>query len=90
MFNLFEIIGIIGSLFIVFSLLFKTTTFKGTLLLRILNSIGCIFFIVYGSLISAWSTIIANGLCLILNIVYTIIEIRGYLKNETKYNKCIK
>lgn len=53
MFNLFEIIGIIGSLFIVFSLLFKTTTFKGTLLLRILNSIGCIFFIVYGSLISA-------------------------------------
>ena len=76
--NLIEIIGIVASLFIVLSLLFKTTTFKGTLLLRSLNSLGCIFFIVYGGLIEAWSTLIANSACLIINIIYTIIEIRNY------------
>lgn len=53
MFNLVEIVGIVASVFIVFSLVFKTTTFKGTLLLRILNSLGCIFFITYGGLIGA-------------------------------------
>ena len=78
MFNPIEIVGIVASIFIVFSLIFKTTTFKGTLLLRILNSLGCVFFIVYGGLIEAWSTLIANSACLIINIIYTIIEIRNY------------
>ena len=78
MFNPIESVGIVASIFIVFSLAFKTTTFKGTLLLRILNSLGCVFFIVYGGLIEAWSTLIANAACLIINIIYTIIEIRNY------------
>lgn len=84
MFNPIEIVGIVASIFIVFSLVFKTTTFKGTLLLRILNSLGCVFFIVYGGLIEAWSTLMANGLCLILNCIYIVLEVRGYLKNERK------
>lgn len=79
-----ESIGIIASVFIVFSLVFKTTTFKGTLLLRILNSLGCIFFIIYGGLIEAWSTLIANAACLIINIIYTIIEIKNHKKQENK------
>lgn len=84
MFNPIEIIGIAASIFIVLSLVFKTTTFKGTLLLRILNSLGSIFFIIYGALIGAWSTLIANAACLIINIVYTIIEIKNYKKQESK------
>ena len=77
-----EIVGIIASLFIVFSLIFKTTTFKGTLLLRLLNSVGCIFFIVYGAVLPAISTAIANSACLIINIVFIVIETRSYLKNK--------
>ena len=34
---MFEIIGIIASVLIVFSMLFKTTTFKGTVWMRIIN-----------------------------------------------------
>lgn len=84
MFNPIEIVGIVASVFIVFSLVFKTTTFKGTLLLRILNSLGCIFFIIYGGLIGAWSTLIANAACFIINIIYTVIEIKNHKKQENK------
>ena len=80
--NLIEIVGIVASIFIVFSLIFKTTTFKGTLFLRVLNSFGSIFFIIYGALIGAWSTLIANAACLIINIIYTIIEIKNYKKKQ--------
>lgn len=82
--NLIEIVGIVASIFIVFSLVFKTTTFKGTLLLRVLNSLGCVFFIIYGGLIGAWSTLIANAACLIINIIYTVIEIKNHKKQENK------
>lgn len=77
-----EIVGITASVFIVLSLIFKTTTFKGTLLLRIINSIGCIFFIVYGAVLPAISTAIANSACLIINIVFIILETRSYLKRK--------
>lgn len=79
-----ESIGIIASIFVVFSLVFKTTTFKGTLLLRVLNSLGCICFIVYGGLISAWSTLVANSACLVINIIYTIIEIKNNKKENIR------
>lgn len=90
MFNYLEIIGIVASIFIFLSLCFKTRTFKGSMLLRILNSLGCIVFIVYGCLLPAWSTAIANGLCLILNCIYIIVEVRGYLKNERKSRASVK
>ena len=77
-----EIVGITASVFIVLSLVFKTTTFKGTLLLRLLNSVGCIFFIVYGAVLPAISTAIANSACLVINIVFIIVETRSYLKKK--------
>ena len=73
--NKLEIIGLIGSLLIVFSMLFKTTNFKGTVCMRIINSVGSIFFVIYGLLLPAYATAITNGLLFILNIVYLIIEI---------------
>lgn len=79
--NPIEIIGLIASILIVTSMVFKTTTFKGTILMRIINGVGSIFFIVYGFMIGAWSTGIANSALLIINIVYLIREIKDYKRN---------
>ena len=43
-----EVVGIIGSILVVISMMFKTTTDKGVLLLRIFNLMGSIVFVVYG------------------------------------------
>lgn len=80
--NLYEIIGIIASIFIVFSMVFKTTTFKGTILMRIINGIGSIFFIVYGILVAAYSTTATNCAVFIINVFYLIKEIRDHNKTH--------
>lgn len=72
--NSFEIIGIIASVLIVFSMVFKTTTFKGTMLMRILNLTGSVFFIVYGFLLPAYATAITNTCAFVLNLIYIIKE----------------
>lgn len=73
-----EIIGLIGSLLIVFSMVFKTTAYKGTIAMRIINSIGSIFFIVYGFTLPALASGITNSILLILNIFYLIKETKDH------------
>lgn len=81
-----EIIGLIAAIFIAFSMIFKTTTFKGTILMRSINTIGAIFFIIYGFILPAYSTAICNVFIFILNIYYLFKEVIDYkkgLKNES-------
>ena len=68
--NKFEIIGLIASVLIVFSMVFKTTTFKGTILMRVLNLLGSIFFIIYGFMLPAYATAITNCCVFALNVFY--------------------
>ena len=83
---MFEIIGIIASVLIVFSMLFKTTTFKGTVWMRIINALGSVFFIIYGFSIKAYSTGICNSILFLVNIFYLIKEI----KDHNCINSCKK
>ncbi|MGL5417453.1 MAG: YgjV family protein [Clostridium sp.] len=57
-------IGYIASALIVVSLLFTSMT-----KLRIVNSIGCIVFVIYGIIIKAYPVAISNGLIVIINMV---------------------
>ena len=82
--KLIDIIGLIASAIIVSSMVFKTTTFKGTVAMRIVNSIGCIFFIIYGFTLPDLATGIANAALLILNIVYLFVEVRAHGKQKAK------
>ena len=82
----YEVIGIIGSIFIVGCLLFRTTTFKGTMLMRIINTLGSILFVVYGQFIRAYSTAITNLFCTIVNIYYIVREIRWHKEKKDKDN----
>lgn len=84
--NKIEIIGLIASILIVVSMVFKTTSFKGTILMRIINAIGSIFFTVYGFSIKAYSTGICNSILFLVNIFYLIKEI----KDHNCINSCKK
>ena len=62
-----EIIGLAASCFILLSFLLK-----GEKKIRLVNSIGCIAFIIYGILIDALSVWLLNAVTLIVQIVKVI------------------
>ena len=82
--NKTEIIGLIASILVVVSMVFKTTTYKGTMLMRILNLCGSIFFIIYGFILPAYSTAITNSCAFILNLFYIIKEYKDHRGNENE------
>ena len=67
-----EIIGIVSTLLILISMLFKTTSLKGSILMRALNLTGSLFFVVYGCLLPAISTAILNAALVIVNSIHLI------------------
>ena len=80
-----EIVGVLGSILIAISMMFKTTTDKGVMWLRIFNLIGSIVFVIYGILLPAYSTIILNCICVVLNIV-GLVKIVQKIKGNKKSN----
>lgn len=77
-------IGIIATILVTASLIWKTRTFKGAVLMRVLNALGSVAFIIYGFMLPALATGIANIACLIINLVYLFIEIYFH-KKESKH-----
>lgn len=66
-----EFIGILGTLFIIIAF-----TFNGELKIRIFDLIGAILFVIYGITIKSFSTILLNGILIIIQI-YKIYKLRG-------------
>lgn len=62
---MYEIIGIIASLFVLLSFVFKNQK-----TIRTINIIGATLFVVYGVLISAVSVWLLNGLLIFIHIYY--------------------
>ena len=79
-----EIVGISGSILIAISMVFKTETDRGVMLLRIFNLLGSIVFVVYGVMLPAYSTIILNCICVVLNIVGLVRIIQKIRKEKHK------
>lgn len=63
-----EFIGILAGILILTSLIFRSTTRKTEILMRMLNSVGAVLFIIYGILLPAYSTAIINACILVVNI----------------------
>ena len=65
MFNVAHIewVGYSASLFIVISL-----TMTSIVKLRIINSIGCLLFVIYGLSVKAYPVVISNALIIMINI----------------------
>lgn len=62
---MYEIIGLAGTLFVLLSFLMKDIR-----LVRIINIVGALLFVVYGICINAISTYALNGALIIIHIVY--------------------
>lgn len=63
--NFIEYIGYAASACIVISLV-MTSIIK----LRIINSIGCFLFVIYGSYTGAYPVVISNAIIILINIYY--------------------
>ncbi|MFD1096629.1 uroporphyrinogen decarboxylase [Salegentibacter chungangensis] len=67
--SLTEWIGYIASFFVAISF------FMGNIIrLRIVNSVGCIAFIIYGVLIDSWPVIVTNAVIVGVNFYYLFID----------------
>jgi len=75
-----ELIGIVAAGLILVSMIFPTMSFKGSVCMRILNMIGSIVFVVYGVMLPAIATAIANIGILIVNAVHLFVLIKN--KNQ--------
>lgn len=84
--NSVEYIGLAASLFILVSMCFPTNSKKGTILLRVLNILGSIAFVVYGALLPAISTAVLNGCVIIVNTVQLILVLKKNNKMEENPN----
>lgn len=71
-----EILGVVATLFIVVSMSCKTLTKKSSIIMRLLNTLGSIIFIIYGLLLPALSTTILNIIVVGINIYHLILLIK--------------
>ncbi|WP_079721060.1 PQ-loop repeat-containing protein [Salegentibacter holothuriorum] len=67
--SLTEWIGYLSSFFIAISFFMRNIV-----KLRIINTLGCILFVIYGILIDSWPVIIANGIIVFVNFYYLFIN----------------
>lgn len=67
-----EIVGIIATILVLVSFLFKNLT-----VVRYVNIMACIAFVIYGLMISAWSVWIGNAAIAVIHVVYLIKERRN-------------
>ena len=67
--SLTEWIGYLSSFFIAISFFMKNI-----IKLRIINTLGCVLFVIYGILINSWPVIIANGIIVLVNFYYLVID----------------
>ena len=79
-----EIIGIVATLFILASMCFKTTSYKGSFWMRIINLVGCIVFVFYGIFLPAISTAILNSALVVVNTYHLIMLIKSNKKTLNK------
>ena len=63
--EIIEWVGYLASALIVISL-----TSSNIIRLRVINSLGCILFVIYGSAIGTWPVVISNSLIIIINMYY--------------------
>lgn len=60
-----EWFGYLASLFVLMSFLMRNIT-----ALRYVNTLGCMFFVIYGVLLNSWPIIITNAAIILVNLYY--------------------
>lgn len=79
-----EFVGIIATILVAISMCFKTQTYKGALIMRIVNTVGSIVFVAYGFMLPAYSTAVLNILLAVINIYHIFLLV----KNKNTDSSC--
>lgn len=82
-----EIIGMIATISLIVSMMVNTKNPKTVMMMRALNAIACVAFVVYGLLLSAYSTAISNGFIFFVDIWYLYKNMVEYKKGGTDSGK---
>lgn len=64
----YDLIGYLATALVLVSFLMKDI-----IKLRIINSIGCLLFTLYGILLGSWPVIITNGAILLINLYFLVL-----------------
>ncbi|GGE88747.1 hypothetical protein SAMN05443634_104193 [Chishuiella changwenlii] len=64
-----DIFGYLASIFIILGFFFSKIT-----VIRIINGIGCICFVVYASMIEAWPVLIPNAILFLVQAYYLVFK----------------
>ncbi len=82
-----ELIGIVATLLVLGSMCCKTTSYRGSFWMRVINIAGSVIFVVYGILLPAVSTAILNVALIFVNITHLVFLIKGKKFAEEKNKK---
>lgn len=77
-----EIIGILASAVVLISMLARTMSYKGTMFMRIINTVGCFLFIFYGLLLPSLANVLMNSIICVVNVFYIIKYYRAHHKKN--------
>lgn len=82
-----EVIGMIATVLLVISMMVNTKNPKTVIIMRAINAVASIGFVIYGVLLSAYSTTISNIFILLVDIWYLYKNIVEYKKGGTDNGK---
>lgn len=77
-----EIIGLIATVLLAISMMVNTKNLKTVIMMRALNALACVAFVVYGLLLSAYSTAISNGFIFFVDLWYLYKNMKEYKEGE--------
>ena len=80
-----EVIGIIATVLLVISMMVNTKNPKMVIIMRAINAVSCVGFVVYGLLLSAYSTATSNGFIFFVDVWYLYKNIKMYKKGEENF-----
>lgn len=67
-----ELFGMCGSILILISMLYKSDTVRGNVIMRFWNLAGSIIFVVYGLLLPSYCTVLLNVIAVVVHIYYLV------------------
>jgi len=80
-----EVIGMIATVLLVISMMVNTKNPKMVIIMRAINAVSSVGFVIYGLLLSAYSTAISNGFIFFVDMWYLYKNIKMYKKGEENF-----
>ena len=72
MFNYIEIMGFVATALLIISMAYNCKDKKHIVIMRALNALAALLFVIYSIFLSAYSTIFSNLIILVIDIIYII------------------